>query len=206
MTPRSTVLAALTLGALGGCTMIEGPLATPFDVPFPAPALLGPPSEAPPPADPSFAAALTDSAAAMRTLPIAEGPMAYPALRQALRLFAHALALVPARPVQREPAFQAANGLRDTAARMATTYENDPRAQIAQVRRSLAAIAGFLTEVAASDYAGSRDVLARASAFTAAAAAVDPDDQRRRVRQVKAALDAAQRTLEAMLEVVVRER
>jgi hypothetical protein len=199
-----TLLAVLALGTLAGCVEIDAPVATPLAL-FPPPAaLLDAPSQAPTSVEPRFADALTTYAAALQPLRGARGPAAFPALRRALRRFADALALVPGPASVREPAFQAANDLRVTAARMATTYEDDPRAEIAQARRSLEGAARLLQDVAAGHFAGTPEVLARARAFDRAVRAVDPDAAPRRLAQAIAALDAAERALEAMLKAVVR--
>ena len=87
---------------------------------------------------------------------------------------------------------------------MATTYEDDPRAEIAQARRSLEGAARLLQDVAARAFPGAPEVLARARAFDRAVRAVDPGDAPRRLSQAIAALDAAERALEAMLKAVVR--
>ncbi len=198
------LLLALALGTLAGCVEIDSPLATPFSF-FPPPAaLLEGPSEAPASPEPRFARALTRFAAALRPLRKAHGPAAFPALREALDRFADALALVPGPPSVREPAFQAANELRVTAARMATHHEDDPRAEIAQARRSLEGAARLLQDVAAEAFARTPEVLARARDFERAVHAVDPDAAPRRLAQATAALDAGERALEAMLKAVVR--
>ena len=53
-------------------------------------------------------------------------------------------------------------------------------------------------------FPGAPEVLARARAFDRAVRAVDPGDASRRLPQAIAALDAAERALEAVLSAVVR--
>ena len=110
---------------------------------------------------------------------------------------------MPGRPSTREAAFAAANDLRATAARMATTYENDPRAQVAEARRGLASAALALLRVATTAYAGAPDVLAGARAFDAAARAIDPARPEPDWPGVARALTAADHALGAFLRAAL---
>lgn len=201
MTRSATVLAALSLATLAGCVEIDTPIATPFDIHPPGPAVLGPPA-AGAPVDPRFADALTAYAGAARVVPAAGTPQAQVRLRQALRALADAVALVPAQPAVRQRTYDAANELRVTVALMATRYAGDLRAQTAQARGGLERIARLLHEVAVSDYAGSPEVLERARALEDAVRAIRPDDQAGMAR-LKGALGAAERALEAMMKAAI---
>jgi hypothetical protein len=200
---RPCAIIAATLGALAACTRVDDAVAPPYRISIPREALLGSPSLATPPVDPRFADALTRYAAALRDLPSHREPDADEHVRQALLLLATAVALVPARPELRQPAFAAANVLRALVARMAGDHPTDPRAHTELARQGLVAVADLLLRVAAADYAGAPDVVARARGFDAAARAIDPARVEPERRQVVAALEGAEELLESMLRSVV---
>lgn len=191
------LLVALPLGLLAACRTVGSQIAVPADLSPPPEALLEPPSMGATPAEPRFVGALVAYAAAVRELPSHVGADADLHQREALRLLAGAVALLPARPELRQPAYRVATELRVTAARMATELVMEPRAQIAQAKGALAGLATFLLGVVARDRPP--DVRARVQAFAAAVHDVDADrtdpDRARLHAALLAALDALEATL-----------
>jgi hypothetical protein len=200
---RPCAILAATLGALAGCTRVDDTVSNPYRISVPPAAVLGSPSRAAPPVDPRFADALIDYVGAVRELPAHRGFDADEHIREALRRLALAVALVPARPELRQPAFSAANELRATVGRMAGDHPSDPRVHTELAQQGLIAVSQLLLRVAA-DYPGAPDVLDRASVFAAAARAIDPARVDPERRQVIAALAHAEELLDSMLRAVVR--
>jgi hypothetical protein len=188
---------------LAGCTQIGDRIAVPDDLAPPPAALLGPPSDASPSVDSRFTDALVAYTTAVHALPSYRGPEADVHIREALRLLADAVALVPGQPEIRERAYRTADALRVTAARMATDYENDPRAQAAHARQGLEATAAALLQVASTSWAGAPDVLARARSFEMAVRAIDPDRLEPDRSRVVAALAAAEDALQTILRAAI---
>ena len=202
VTARCAILAGLFLGLLG-CHEVGDHIIPPGVFAAPPSAVLGSPSAAAPPVDPRFVDAEVAYAAEVRTLHDLRGAEADVHARVALRRLADAIALVPGRPSEREEVFVAANDLRATALRMATTYENDPRAQIAEARRALTSAALALVRVATTAYAGAPDALAGARAFEAATRAIDPARPEPDRQGVARALAAADHALGAFLRAAL---
>jgi hypothetical protein len=165
--------------------------------------LLDPPSMRAEPVDPRFADALVAYAAAIRALSSHRGADADEQIREALRLLAAAVALVPGPLEVREPAYRVATELRVTAARMATDFVTDRPAQTAHARLALKSLASFLLDVVARDHAATPDVLARLRAFEAAALAVDPNHLEPTRASMIGALEAVEPVLEAMLDAAI---
>jgi hypothetical protein len=165
--------------------------------------LLDPPSMRAQSVDPRFGDALVAYAAAIRALSSHRGADADEHIREALRLLATAVALVPGPLEVRESAYRVATELRVTAARMATDFVTDPPAQTAHARLGLKMLATFLLDVEARDHVANPDVLARVQASEAAVRAIDPDHLEPTRASMIAALEAVERALEAMLGAAI---
>jgi hypothetical protein len=196
------VLAASWMGALACCTTTDGILPAASGPPPPPAALLEPPSMGAGPVDPRFAHALTVYAAALSDLGGYDGSAFFAHLHATLRLLADAVALVPASPALRQPAYRAANEVRSDVAEMEILLIEDPRGQVETARRALVAAAELLRGVAEREYGSSAVVLAAAGRFVASARAIAPDRPR---AELVGALRAAEAVLEAMLRAAIAE-